>query len=88
MAASSDWTSGRERSSVCSWRRRSEGGGISRILLGALEDAARGLRYQRVQLDTGSEQYEAQKLYPSAGYAEIADYNGNPYASVWFEKEL
>lgn len=64
------------------------GRGVSRILLAALEDAARDLGYSRIQLDTGSEQHEAKRLYPSAGYTEIADYNGNPYASVWFEKEL
>jgi GNAT superfamily N-acetyltransferase len=64
------------------------GRGLSRILLGALEDAARDLGYETVRLDTGAEQHEAQALYPSAGYAEIPDYNGNPYASVWFEKRL
>jgi GNAT superfamily N-acetyltransferase len=64
------------------------GRGVSRILLTALEDAARELGYSRMRLDTGREQHEAQGLYPTAGYAEIPDYNGNPYASVWFEKTL
>jgi GNAT superfamily N-acetyltransferase len=67
---------------------RARGLGLGRILLGALEDAARDLGYERVRLDTGSEQPEAQGLYPSAGYDAIEDYNHNPYASFWFEKAL
>jgi GNAT superfamily N-acetyltransferase len=67
---------------------RVRGGGIGRILLGALEDAGRDLGYATVRLDTGSEQPEAQALYPTAGYTEIEDYNDNPYASFWFEKRL
>jgi GNAT superfamily N-acetyltransferase len=62
--------------------------GYARRLLGALEDAARELGYRRVRLDTGPRQPHAQALYGSAGYAEIPDYNGNPYASFWFEKQL
>lgn len=62
--------------------------GHARRLLGALEDAARELGYRRVRLDTGARQPHARALYGSAGYAEIADYNGNPYASFWFEKAL
>jgi hypothetical protein len=25
---------------------------------------------------------------PDAGYREVADYNGNPHATVWGEKDL
>ncbi|MGH9067707.1 MAG: GNAT family N-acetyltransferase [Acidimicrobiales bacterium] len=66
------------------------GRGLSRRLLAALEDAARELGYRRVRLDTGSHdaQAAARRLYPSAGYSEIADYNSNPYASYWAEKWL
>jgi GNAT superfamily N-acetyltransferase len=67
---------------------RARGRGISRVLLGALEDAARDLGYVRIRLDTGSKQLEAKALYQSTGYAEIDDYNQNPYASIWFEKAL
>lgn len=64
------------------------GRGIARLLLAALEDAARDLGYSRVRLDTGRHQHAALHLYPSAGYCEIDDYNGNPYASFWGEKRL
>ena len=62
--------------------------GIARSLLTALEAAARDLGYERVRLDTGADQPHAKKLYLSAGYTEIADYNGNPFASFWAEKRL
>jgi GNAT superfamily N-acetyltransferase len=64
------------------------GRGLARVLLAALEDAARGLGYTRVRLDTGRHQHAALRLYPSAGYLEIDDYNDNPYASYWGEKRL
>jgi GNAT superfamily N-acetyltransferase len=64
------------------------GRGIARALLSALEDAARELGYDRVRLDTGPRQPHARALYESAGYAEVPDYNGNPYAFFWGEKRL
>ena len=66
------------------------GRGLSRRLLAALEDAARELGYRRVRLDTGAHEAQAaaRHLYPSAGYHEIDDYNGNPYASYWAEKVI
>lgn len=62
--------------------------GHARRLLTGLEDAARRLGYSRLRLDTGSEQPHAKRLYESAGYREIPDYNGNPHASYWAEKDL
>ena len=62
--------------------------GIARALLYALEGAARDLGYPRVRLDTGAGQPHAKALYLSAGYTEIPDYNGNPFASFWAEKRL
>jgi GNAT superfamily N-acetyltransferase len=62
--------------------------GHARRLLYALEDAARGQGYSRVRLDTGPLQPHAKALYQSEGYREIPDYNDNPYASFWGEKEL
>jgi len=62
--------------------------GAARALLGALEDAARDLGYVRVCLDTGPRQPHARALYLSAGYREIPDYNANPAASFWGEKDL
>lgn len=64
------------------------GHGVARALLGALEDAARELGYERVRLDTGPLQPHARALYVSAGYAEIPDYNGNPKAAFWGERAL
>ena len=64
------------------------GRGLSRALLLALENAARGLGFTRVRLDTGPDQPRAKALYLSTGYTEIADYNGNPFASFWGEKTL
>jgi GNAT superfamily N-acetyltransferase len=64
------------------------GNGHARLLLVALEAAARDLGYTRVRLDTGRFQTEAERLYRSAGYVEIPDYNQNAYASYWGEKAL
>jgi len=69
-------------------RPSARGRGVARRLLDALEQAARDLGYARVRLDTGPRQPHAEALYRSAGYAEIADYNGNPMASFWAEKRL
>ncbi|RST82819.1 MarR family transcriptional regulator [Aquibium carbonis] len=62
--------------------------GLSRRLLGALEEHARDLGIDRVRLDTNRALGEAQALYRSAGYREIARFNDNPYADFWFEKSL
>lgn len=62
--------------------------GVARALLLALEGAARELGYARVRLDTGVSQPHAKALYLSTGYREIPDYNANPFASFWAEKEL
>ncbi|MEA2391045.1 MAG: hypothetical protein QOK31_1154 [Solirubrobacteraceae bacterium] len=69
-------------------RPEARGRGVARRLLVALEDAARELGYAQVRLDTGARQPHARALYESSGYAEIADYNGNPHASFWGEKNL
>ncbi len=66
--------------------RRSRG--LAALLLAALEDAARSLGHTRVRLDTGPRQEHALRLYRSAGYAEVAPYNDNPYAAFWGEKRL
>jgi GNAT superfamily N-acetyltransferase len=65
-------------------RRRGHG----RRVLGALEAAAAELGYRRVRLDTAQSMAAAMALYRAAGYREVADYNGNSYASFWGEKEL
>jgi ribosomal protein S18 acetylase RimI-like enzyme len=64
------------------------GQGLAHRVLDDLEVTARELGCRRVRLDTGERQPEALALFRGAGYAEIADYNGNPFAAYWFEKEL
>lgn len=64
------------------------GRGIARALLHALEDEARRLEYSIARLDTGPKQTRARGLYEDEGYAEIADFNGNPVAVFWGEKPL
>jgi GNAT superfamily N-acetyltransferase len=64
------------------------GRGLARVLLVALEDAARDLGYERVRLDTGPKQPAAERLYRSAGYTEIGNFNDNYMASFWGEKTL
>jgi GNAT superfamily N-acetyltransferase len=62
--------------------------GLARVLLSALEDAARELGYTRVRLDTGPRQPHARALYESTGYRAVEAYNDNPFASYWGEKDL
>jgi GNAT superfamily N-acetyltransferase len=62
--------------------------GLARVLLAALEDAARELGYAIVRLDTGPRQPHAQALYEAAGYRPIGNFNSNPLASFWGEKRL
>jgi GNAT superfamily N-acetyltransferase len=69
-------------------RPDARGHGVSRALLAALEAAARDAGYAVVRLDTGANQPEALKLFQTAGYDPIPDYNDNPWASYWFEKRL
>lgn len=64
------------------------GRGVARVLLHALEDLAREHGYAVARLDTGPRQPHAQRLYESEGYAEIANFNGNPIATYFAEKTL
>ena len=64
------------------------GQGLARVLLHALEDAARGLGYEVARLDTGPRQPHAQGLYEDEGYVEVANFNGNPVATFFGEKRL
>ena len=67
---------------------RARGHGLGRTLLGELERGAVELGCRTVRLDTMAQMAEASALYRSAGYEPIADYNGNPLASVWMERAL
>lgn len=69
------------------------GRGVSRAVLGALEDAARSRGWTTLRLETGPRQPEAVGLYAGAGYRRIGAfgaYAGHPDAadSLFFEKRL
>ena len=68
--------------------RAARGLGLARRLLSALEDEARAMGYSIVRLETNKALVEAQQLYRSAGYAEVAPFNDERYAHHWFEKRL
>jgi GNAT superfamily N-acetyltransferase len=64
------------------------GRGLGRVLLEALEAQARRLGYRVARLDTGPQQPGAQRMYETAGYRAIQNFNANPFASFWGEKTL
>jgi len=64
------------------------GQGIGRRILAALEDRAREAGHSVVRLDSNGALPDAHALYRRNCYADIARYNDNPYAHVWFEKNL
>ena len=51
--------------------REHRGAGLSRWMLDALEEEARGFGYRRIRLETGVHQHEALGLYRSSGFEEI-----------------
>ena len=64
------------------------GRGLARRLLAELERIAREHDCGAVRLDTSDYLTDAIGLYRAAGYREVPDYNGNPKASLWFERQL
>ena len=62
--------------------------GLSRKILGYLEDLARQRGLPLLRLETNKALVEAQGLYRSSGYREVAPFNSEPYAHHWFEKNL
>jgi GNAT superfamily N-acetyltransferase len=62
--------------------------GAGRALLSALEDAARGLGYERVRLDAGPAQQHSISMFRRTGYTEIPKYNANHIAVYFGEKSL
>lgn len=69
-------------------RPHDRGRGIAAELLAALEEAARELGYEAARLDTGPRQPHAERLYRRSGYREILNFNANPVASFFGEKDL
>jgi GNAT superfamily N-acetyltransferase len=66
----------------------SRGLGVGRRILGALEARAREFGLRTLRLETNRTLEEAQALYRSYGYIEVAPFNEEPYAHHWFEKSL
>lgn len=64
------------------------GQGLARLLLHALEGAARDLGYRVARLDTGPRQDHARDIYLAEGYREIGNFNDNPVATFFAEKVL
>lgn len=67
---------------------RFRGLGLGRRVLTELHQIATAHGCRAVRLDTSDYLTEAIALYRSAGYREVPDYNGNPRASLWFERQL
>jgi GNAT superfamily N-acetyltransferase len=60
------------------------GGGLGRLLAMRTIEAARGLGYETLKLDTLPQMKAAQKLYESLGFRDTAPYNDNPVRGVRF----
>ena len=67
---------------------RCQGQGVGRQLVERTIEEARALGFRALRLDTEARMAAALRLYRDAGFAEIADYNGNPRAGVWMERAL
>jgi DNA-binding MarR family transcriptional regulator/GNAT superfamily N-acetyltransferase len=62
--------------------------GLGRRLLETLEQRAAGAGARTARLETSAALVEAIALYRSAGYREVAAFNEEPFADLWFEKPL
>src|SRR5271169_139807 len=62
--------------------------GIGRRILMSLEENAGKFGLGILRLDTNKALKEAQNLYRTSGYREVAPYNNEPYAHHWFEKAV
>ena len=62
--------------------------GLGRRLLGAVEGWARERGAARLVLDTRAALTAARRLYGAEGFREVAPYNDNPDAQLWFAKPL
>ena len=62
--------------------------GVARKILATLEARARDLGLDTLRLDTNRALPEAHALYRREGFVEVAPFNDQPYAHLWFEKRL
>ncbi|RKQ91811.1 ribosomal protein S18 acetylase RimI-like enzyme [Solirubrobacter pauli] len=69
---------------VPEYRRR----GGARLIVRAVEDAARRLGMETLQIDTRDDLVEAQALYLSEGYLEVDPFSDEEFAERFYEKRL
>jgi ribosomal protein S18 acetylase RimI-like enzyme len=62
--------------------------GLGRRLLAELDRIAAEHRCRAIRLDTSRYLTAAIALYRAAGYREVPDYNSNPKADLWLERQL
>lgn len=62
--------------------------GIARRVLAELEREAGAMGLRVLRLETNRALTEAQALYRTCGYKEVAPFSTEPYAHHWFEKAL
>jgi GNAT superfamily N-acetyltransferase len=62
--------------------------GLGPRLMAAVEDHARSLGLSRLRLDTHASLAGAIAMYHRLGWSRVPRYNDNPYAQVWFGKDL
>jgi DNA-binding MarR family transcriptional regulator/GNAT superfamily N-acetyltransferase len=62
--------------------------GLGKRLLRTLESCAQAAGARFGRLETSSDLGEAVSLYRSASWVEIEPFNDEPFADLWFEKEL
>ena len=60
------------------------GAGLGRLLATTVIDAAKGLGYETLKLDTLPQMKAAQRMYESLGFRDTAAYNDNPVRGVRF----
>lgn len=68
--------------------RPARGLGCAGALMAAVEDHARSLGIRTLRLDTNHALPEATSLYRKTGWREIERFNDDPYAHVFFEKQV
>lgn len=66
----------------------SRGLGLGRKVLTTLESLGREAGLERVRLDSNGALTEAIGLYAKAGYQSVERFNDDPYAQMWFAKDL
>jgi len=64
------------------------GHGVGKLLLDEVVRRARDAGCARLVLDSRADLVEARTLYERAGFVEIAPYNDNAHAQVWYSLDL